>query len=317
MCTSSSRCRMRSCRSAIGIVSACTPGCSRRARRRSARSRPIPDIWAPRSGCSAFFTRGGRRWSAIPTYTASCRPVACLRIISAGFIRKYADFFLPVKVLSRVFRGKFVEALRRAYDRNELDLAGATEPLRDPAQWHAFVDALFTSDWVVYAKPAFGGASAVLRYLGRYHASSGDQQSPTARLRRRPGFISVEGLRAREPVVDDDAVGDGVSPPLRPTHSPAWFRSHPTVGVSGEHLSRGPRGTRTDAPRHTSSGGRDGRAHDADHRHVTPRLVGVSPMRRRDDRRADPLGDPPRDGHMEFRHLMSPSLASASAPSTT
>ena len=81
---------------------------------------------------------------------------------------KYAGFFLPVKVLSRVFRGKFVEALRRAYDRNELDLAGATEHLRDPAQWHAFVDALFETDWVVYAKPAFGGASAVLRYLGRY-----------------------------------------------------------------------------------------------------------------------------------------------------
>jgi hypothetical protein len=81
---------------------------------------------------------------------------------------KYAGFFLPVKILSRVFRGKFVEALRRAYDRDELDLAGATVSLRDPAQWHAFVDALFQSDWVVYAKPAFGGATAVLRYLGRY-----------------------------------------------------------------------------------------------------------------------------------------------------
>jgi hypothetical protein len=81
---------------------------------------------------------------------------------------KYADFFLPVKVLSRVFRGKFVAALRRAYDQRELDLAGATEHLRDPAQWRAFVDALFETDWVVYAKPAFGGASAVLRYLGRY-----------------------------------------------------------------------------------------------------------------------------------------------------
>jgi hypothetical protein len=81
---------------------------------------------------------------------------------------KYPSFFLPVKVLSRVFRGKFVAALRRAYDQHELDLAGATEHLRDPAQWHAFVDALFQTDWVVYAKPAFGGASAVLRYLGRY-----------------------------------------------------------------------------------------------------------------------------------------------------
>jgi hypothetical protein len=81
---------------------------------------------------------------------------------------KHAGFFLPVKVLSRVFRGKYVEALRRAYDRDELDLAGGSEHLRAPAQWHAFVNALFETDWVVYAKPAFGGASAVLRYLGRY-----------------------------------------------------------------------------------------------------------------------------------------------------
>ena len=81
---------------------------------------------------------------------------------------KCAGFFLPIKVLSRVFRGKFVAALRRAFVRGDLDLAGATERLRDPAQWHTFVDALFETDWIVYAKPAFGGASAVLRYLGRY-----------------------------------------------------------------------------------------------------------------------------------------------------
>jgi Putative transposase/Transposase zinc-binding domain len=80
----------------------------------------------------------------------------------------YAGFFLPVKVLSRVFRGKFVAALRRAYSRDQLDLAGGTEHLRDPARWHTFIDALFQTDWIVYAKPAFGGASAVLRYLGRY-----------------------------------------------------------------------------------------------------------------------------------------------------
>jgi hypothetical protein len=52
--------------------------------------------------------------------------------------------------------------------RNQLDLSGGTEHLRDPADWHTFVDALFQTDWIVYAKPAFGGASAVLRYLGRY-----------------------------------------------------------------------------------------------------------------------------------------------------
>ena len=81
---------------------------------------------------------------------------------------KYAGFFLPVHVLSRVFRGKFVAGLRRAYTRGELDLSGATAALRQPAQWRAFVDGLFRTEWVVYAKPAFGGPGAVLRYLGRY-----------------------------------------------------------------------------------------------------------------------------------------------------
>jgi hypothetical protein len=96
-------------------------------------------------------------------------PAGGLSLDHQRWIRpKYAGFFLPVKVLSRVFRGKCVEALRRAYDQNELDLAGGSEHLRAPAQWHAFVNALFEIDWVVYAKPAFGGATAVLRYLGRY-----------------------------------------------------------------------------------------------------------------------------------------------------
>src|SRR5262249_25831395 len=79
-------------------------------------------------------------------------------------IPKYAGFFLPVRVLSQVFRGKFVEGLRRASARGELDLGGATSVLRHPTRWHAFVDALFRTDWVVYAKPAFGGPTAVLRY---------------------------------------------------------------------------------------------------------------------------------------------------------
>ena len=81
---------------------------------------------------------------------------------------KYAGFFLPVKVLSRVFRGKFVAAcVARTPAASSISRA---PPRRCaiPAQWHAFVDTLFDTDWVVYAKPAFGGATAVLRYLGRY-----------------------------------------------------------------------------------------------------------------------------------------------------
>ncbi len=79
-----------------------------------------------------------------------------------------AGFFLPIGVLSRICLGKFVEALRRAYDRQELDLGGGSAHLQAPKAWCALVDGLFATDWVVYVKPAFGGAPAVLRYLGRY-----------------------------------------------------------------------------------------------------------------------------------------------------
>jgi hypothetical protein len=47
----------------------------------------------------------------------------------------------------KVFRAKFVDGLRRAHARDELDFAGATATLRDPARWQAFVDALVHTDW--------------------------------------------------------------------------------------------------------------------------------------------------------------------------
>lgn len=84
------------------------------------------------------------------------------------WIRPRYAFFLPVKVLSRVFRGKYVSGLRRLYRQHQLRLDGPLEPLRDPKRFAAFLRTLFRQDWVVYAKPAFGGPEHVLRYLGRY-----------------------------------------------------------------------------------------------------------------------------------------------------
>src|SRR5512147_1605106 len=76
-------------------------------------------------------------------------------------------FFLPVKVLRRVFRGKFVSGLRRLYRQKRLCFAGQTD-IEQPKQFASFLRKLFRQDWVVYAKPAFGGPAQVLRYLGRY-----------------------------------------------------------------------------------------------------------------------------------------------------
>ena len=76
-------------------------------------------------------------------------------------------FFLPVKALSRVFRGKFVDGLKRLYRRRKLTVR-APPPLAAPKQFAKLLRDVHRQDWVVYAKPAFGGPSQVLRYLGRY-----------------------------------------------------------------------------------------------------------------------------------------------------
>jgi hypothetical protein len=78
------------------------------------------------------------------------------------------DFFLPVKVLSRVFRGKFVAGLKRLFRRKKLSLHGNLKHLSRPSRFRAFLRQLFRQDWVVYAKPPFGGPEYVLQYLARY-----------------------------------------------------------------------------------------------------------------------------------------------------
>ena len=81
---------------------------------------------------------------------------------------RYPFFFLPVKVLGRVFRGKFIAGLKRLYRRKELRCAGPSAALADEKQFRELLRRLHRQDWVVYAKPAFGGPRQVLRYLGRY-----------------------------------------------------------------------------------------------------------------------------------------------------
>jgi hypothetical protein len=66
------------------------------------------------------------------------------------------------------FRGLFLDALDQAYRRGELDLAASTAELAHPLAWRSFKNELYAKDWIVYAKPPFGGPEHVFRYLGRY-----------------------------------------------------------------------------------------------------------------------------------------------------
>jgi hypothetical protein len=77
-------------------------------------------------------------------------------------------FFLPVRPLGRLFRGKFLAMLQRGYDQGHLRFHGQQQHLADPQAFRALMQACWQTEWVVYAKPPFGGPEQVLKYLARY-----------------------------------------------------------------------------------------------------------------------------------------------------
>lgn len=78
------------------------------------------------------------------------------------------EFVLPIKVLSRLFRGKFMALLRKAYDSNELTLCGSIASLQFRQVFANLRNQLYQTNWIVYAKQPFSGPEAVVHYLGRY-----------------------------------------------------------------------------------------------------------------------------------------------------
>jgi predicted Zn-ribbon and HTH transcriptional regulator len=77
-------------------------------------------------------------------------------------------FFLPVHVLKEVFRGKFVDGLKKLHAEHKLAFHGTLTFLQNPKAFAAWLRPLFRSEWVVYSKRPFGGAQHALRYLGQY-----------------------------------------------------------------------------------------------------------------------------------------------------
>jgi hypothetical protein len=78
------------------------------------------------------------------------------------------DFFLPVRVLSRVFRGKFLSGLRAAFRRGKLRFHGGLEALGRPDRFHRLLDEAVRTEWAIYAKAPTKGPATVLKYLARY-----------------------------------------------------------------------------------------------------------------------------------------------------
>jgi len=97
-------------------------------------------------------------------------------IVTGGGLAPHGDrwissrqkYLFPVRVLSDLFRGKFLDGLAGAYARGELDLGGACATLATPEAFNLLKDTLYRKNWVVYAKRPFAGPEQVFKYLGRY-----------------------------------------------------------------------------------------------------------------------------------------------------
>ena len=95
-------------------------------------------------------------------------PGGGLSLDGARWIACRPGFFLPVKVLSRLFRRLFLEGLAGLHKAGKLAFFGDLSELADPDIFATHLAPLRKADWVVYAKPPFGGPEAVLAYLSRY-----------------------------------------------------------------------------------------------------------------------------------------------------
>ncbi len=95
-------------------------------------------------------------------------PAGGLSLDHTRWVRSPDNYFLPKGVLRKVFRGKFVAALRQAFRNGELRFPENLKLLAYPKIFAAWLRPLYRKPWVVYLKPPFGGPEYVLQYLGRY-----------------------------------------------------------------------------------------------------------------------------------------------------
>jgi hypothetical protein len=95
-------------------------------------------------------------------------PAGGLSLDHTHWVSAPERFFLPCEVLRKVFRGKFVDALKQAFCDGQLCFHGDLALLAQPKTFAAWLRPLYRKDWIVYLKPPFGGPQFVLQYLGRY-----------------------------------------------------------------------------------------------------------------------------------------------------
>ena len=197
------------------------------------------------------------------------------------WIRSHPRFFLPIAVLRRVFRGKFVAGLKSAFEHSQLHLAGELAPLTLPKFFAAWLRPLFRKDWIVYSKPPFGGPEYVLQYLGRYtHRVAISNHRLVALADGQVTFRWRDSAHHNEQKLMTLSLDEFLAP-LPAASAPQGFRPRPPLRLPRQPKARRPAATvLRRSPCHST----ERRIGNLDRYYLAP-AVALSQVRRTDGRR--------------------------------
>ena len=136
-----------------------------------ATSRTLLEFGHSRLGAQIGFTAVLHTWSRELLYHIHLHCIVTgggLALSEDRWVPTRESYLFPIEAMSQLFRGKFLDALQKAYDNGEFDLSGYAAKLSYRENFRRLKDKLYRKDWVVYAKRPFGGPEQVFKYLGLY-----------------------------------------------------------------------------------------------------------------------------------------------------
>ena len=148
------------------------------------------------------------------------------------------NFLFPVKALSIVFCGKFLDLLKSAFARNKLLFVGQTASLANPVAFQLLINALRKKPWIVYAKKPFGSPAHVLDYLGRYTHRVALSNDRILSAHNGEVTFSYRDRKDHEPKKDHDPRCSRIYPPLLAPRDPQRLRARASLRFFGQPIQK-------------------------------------------------------------------------------
>ena len=146
-------------------------------------------------------------------------------------------FFLPVRVLSRLFRRLFLEHLQNAFDLGKLQFFSSLQYLRDRCAFVRYLAPLRRAEWVVYAKRPAAGPEQVLDYVGRYTHRVAISNNRLLDIENGQIRFQMEGLSKPRSAENHDTLRRGIHSAISPPRFAGWISPHSLLRLFGQSLS--------------------------------------------------------------------------------